>query len=370
MEILHIACGFSYSKVYNELFNELSVKGIDFRVYAPQHTYTNVDEVNSENYIYDVVLEKVINRADKFLYFTKIRKMLNSIISKFELEKITLLHAHSLFSDGAVAYEIFKRFKIPYIVAVRNTDINQYYRKAFHIRPYAHKVLLNASKVIFISESYQAKVLQNILPDKVSRLIEKKSIVVPNGVDDYWLKLNIKPKIKVDSSINLLFVGRIDANKNLENTIKAAKWIKDQGMKCNLTIVGDGPLKYELEKKYKSDFVHFKGSIHENEVLKKYYYESDILVVPSFNETFGLVYIEAMCCGTPVIYSKEQAIDGFFQDGDIGKGINPNEFKSIANSILYIIDKYNDISKNCVNSTNQFNWDRVATKYMSIYREC
>ncbi|WP_026894342.1 glycosyltransferase family 4 protein [Clostridiisalibacter paucivorans] len=369
MKILHIACGFSYSKVYDKLFKALYEKGSDFEVYAPQHTYTDAFEINSEKYVYDVISEKVINKIDKILYFTKIRKMTKSVISKFDLSGFSLLHAHSLFSDGAIAYEIFKRFNIPYIVAVRNTDINQYYKKGIHLRPYAYNILLNAYRVVFISESYREKVLTNTLPKKIAQLIQKKSLVIPNGIDEFWFNQKSRSKEINDNVIKLLFVGRIDVNKNLENTVKTSKLLNAKGVKCNLIIVGDGPLKEKLESKYDFEFVHFKGSVNNKEILKNIYLENDILVVPSYNETFGLVYIEAMSCGTPVVFSKGQAIEGLFPIDNIGKSVNPNDPKSIATAIIDIINNYNKMSINCINSIDQFNWDKIATKYMTIYKE-
>ena len=78
-----------------------------------------------------------------------------------------------------------------------------------------------------------------------------------------------------------------------------------------------------------------------------------------------------MSQGTPVIYSKETGIDGYFKEGTVGFGVNVNNFnfdewdKAISN----IITNYEKISANCLLEAKQFNWDYIAERYHGIYKK-
>ena len=67
--------------------------------------------------------------------------------------------------------------------------------------------------------------------------------------------------------------------------------------------------------------------------------------MPSFHETFGLVYIEAMSQGLPIIYTKGEGIDGYFKEATVGYSVNPKDVKNIVKKIEMIIHNYNKISK-------------------------
>ncbi len=76
------------------------------------------------------------------------------------------------------------------------------------------------------------------------------------------------------------------------------------------------------------------GFVGEKEKLLEIYRQCDVLVVPSFRESFGLIYVEALTQGLPVVYTKGQGFDGNFEDGHIGYSIQPESPESIAEAIL------------------------------------
>jgi L-malate glycosyltransferase len=89
--------------------------------------------------------------------------------------------------------------------------------------------------------------------------------------------------------------------------------------------------------------------------------------MPSFNETFGLVYIEAMSQGLPVIYSKGQGIDGYFNEGKVGFSVNPGNISDIATRIENILENYDEMNKNAITAVKEFKWSKIADKYIDIY---
>lgn len=368
MSILHIACGFYFSRVYEDLFRKFAEKDMEFNVYAPQHENINLENSN-DDYPYNLYTNKIIKRYDKILYFTKIKRMQKDIEKNYDLDDIKIIHAHSLFSDGGVAYDIYLKHRIPYIVAIRNTDVNKYYKYALHLRKHALKILLNAEKIIFISPSYKELVLKKYIPEHFKKKINDKIEIIPNGINDFWLltKKELKRK-KKEKLYNFLFVGRIDKNKNLKLVIEGTKTLIEKGYNCNLHIIGDGPLAADFKRKLhnNNDFI-FHGKINDKRLLKKIYSFSDVLIVPSFSETFGLVYAESLSCGTPIIYTKGQGFDGFFDEGYVGYSVNPNDKENLILNVMAIIND-DDIFQRCYTAAKKFNWSLIANQYEKIYQ--
>ena len=89
--------------------------------------------------------------------------------------------------------------------------------------------------------------------------------------------------------------------------------------------------------------------------------------MPSFSETFGLTYVEAMSQGVPVIFTKGQGFDGFFPDGHVGYRVDPGNPSMIADRIIDILGNYKQISGNCVVGSRRFSWEKIAQTYQSLY---
>lgn len=369
MKILQIAVGVSASKVYHKLFSEYKKVDLNFAVYVPLHQNNQIKEIEQSEFPFSYYSNRIIKPYDKFVYYTKIKRMVRDIEKNFTLSEYNLIHAHSLFSDGAVAYELYKKYNIPYVVAVRNYDVNKYFKYAFHLKNYGLEILKNAEKIIFISPSYKEFVINKYVPEKYINEILSKVKIIPNGLDDFWLnKVNSKLNSISSKELELLFVGRIDENKNLNTVIQVAKLLSRKGVKSRLNIVGEGPLRQSLQHKNKDEAnIHFHGAIHEKDTLLKLYKQNDILLVPSFTETFGLVYLEAMSCGLPVIYTKNQGFDGFFNDGEVGYSVNPSNNYEIVEAIEKILNNYKNISNNCKNSVGKFKWEYISKEYVDIY---
>ncbi|MGD6794154.1 glycosyltransferase family 4 protein [Metabacillus indicus] len=370
MKVLQIAVGVTASKVYYKLFSEFKKQNLSFAVYVPLHKNKNIKDISKDDFPYSFYSNRIIKPYDKFLYITKIRRMVKDIELNLDLSEVSLIHAHSLFSDGAVAYELFKKYNIPYVIAVRNYDVNKYFRYAFHLRNYALQIMLNAKKIIFISPSYQEYVTKKYVPNKFSEQILLKTKTIPNGVDNFWLNQKFAAKDINTQKLKLIFVGRIDKNKNLKTVIDVVELLRKKGFNTTLDVVGDGPLRESFEKECSgNDYVNFHGAIYDKDKLRKMYYSNDILIVPSFAETFGLVYLEAMSCGVPVIFTKNQGFDGFFKEGTVGFAVNPHEPNNIIKAIEGIINNYKEISQCCYGSVKSFKWEDISNEYMRIYLE-
>lgn len=228
------------------------------------------------------------------------------------------------------------------------------------------RILKDAEAFITLSPAYWNIQLKSVFSENQIRILKEKHITIPNGIDDYWSKNVFQPKDGKDST-EVLFVGRLDRNKNLKKLIEACHLLIENGSKISLRVVGTGPLEKEL-KKTKTDFpVFFEGYVSEKEKLKNFYRNADVLVVPSITESFGLVYAEAITQGTPVVFTKSQGFDGFFENGVPGIAVNPNNANEIAGAIQQIMNDYSCFSQRAVKNARLFNWKTSVEKLIGIY---
>lgn len=369
LKILHICGDYPNQTLYKKMFDCNNFLGVKQICYVPVRR----KELIGKNNIDSLVLNYsyILRRWHKFLYFTKIKMLKNDVLSSVSLREIKLIHAHTLFSDGGVAYELYKKYNIPYIVAVRNVDINYYFKYAFHLRHYGYKILKHAQKVIFINASYKSK-LFSILPENIKSIMNEKSLIIPNGIDNFW-HLNKEQSFRKidDNKINLIYVGDFSKNKNIQSIIKVVNTINlNNKLKCSLKIVGGGGNneKEILKEIYKNSNITYLGRIKDIEILKTIYRSCDIFVMPSFHETFGLVYLEALSQGLPIIYSQNEGIDGFFTNELVGKAVNPYSVCSLQKSVEWVHTNYDFLNKNiCKVELNDFKWETICKIYLTIY---
>ncbi len=148
--------------------------------------------------------------------------------------------------------------------------------------------------------------------------------------------------------------------------------MKKKHKKISLEIIGDGPLREKLEIlniKYKLD-IQFSGLLSKEKVYEKMI-EADIFILPSKNETFGMVYMEALSHGNIVLCTKNSGAAGIIKDGtngDInGFLIKPNA-KDIYNTVNKILDfkpkQFTEISKNAMTTAKMFSYENSIKNYL------
>ena len=363
MEILHINSYYSCSSFYRNLYNKQIESGLDIDVYVPvPETFNNSNESLGDY----TTISRNHGKYDRVIFHIKHRKIYNDIVKTYDIEKMSLVHAHSLFSNGYIAYKLKEKFNVPYIVAVRNTDVNVFFKYMVHLRKLGIEILKQADKVIFLSKTYRTFVIERYIPDLLKKEIYDKSIIIPNGIDDFWLQNKGTPKTLSGSKINLLTVGIISKRKNQLTTTRVVKLLQKKGYKIKYTVVG----KVKDNKVYRQikDLSYVQYIPHTSkEKLIDIYRENDIFVMPSVTETFGLVYAEAMSQGLPVIYTRGQGFDGQFEEGEVGYSVNAMFTEELADKIILIGNNYNEISKRCIRLVDKFNWSTISNEYLKIY---
>jgi len=378
MTLLHICSDFCNTKLYFNLVAALDKKGIKQIIYVPLKKYTKCKnktdlEINAKQLKnVSLIFSSILTKDMRLRYYTKINIMTKDIESKIDMKMINVVHAHFLYSNGGVAYKIKKKYNIPYITAIRNTDVNIFYKYFIHCRFYAKRILKASNNIIFISPSYRSFLKKKAFSTNFKELTGKTK-VIPNGIDDFWLDNPVrKLKKSIRDTLKFIFIGELSENKNIHNTIGFLNNLKKQtNIKIEYTIIGkesDFTNKIlELVKQY--DWVSYLGPIYNKQELKNAINDSNIFIMLSKKETFGLVYAEAMSQGLPIMYTKNQGIDGFFPEKEVGVSIDITKLDSEFLKISSIIDSYEVMSNNARQKSKCFNWTEISEQYFTLYKK-
>ena len=314
-----------------------------------------------------VIHTKCFYRIDRFLFFIKQRKIFNALKYNITSIKPDVFHAHFVFSSGYICMKFKEKYDIPYIVSVQNTDVNLFFRYMIHMRKVGMNIMLNTSKIIFISSSYRDEVINKYIPVKKRKSILEKSVIIPFGIDEFWLtKSKIKYKKIEVRKIKLLTVATINRNKNQLTVAKVAELLNNKGYQITYTVIGKIGDKNIYRKLVKYNFVRYIENLPKEKLIE-YYKNADIFIMPSIHETFGLVYAEALTQGLPIIYTKDQGFAGNFKDGEVGYAVPRYNTKYIYDCILKITENYKNISDRCIKNSLKFDWNKIAEKFSQIY---
>jgi glycosyltransferase involved in cell wall biosynthesis len=375
MKVLQICSFYAINDLYKNLFKELENIEIESDIYIPCRP-KNIPNNIAKNELYssvykngDKMHEKFINILNQYMFYNKNNSIYIDLKNKVTLNKYNIIHSHSLFENGYLAYRAKKEYGIEYIVAIRNTDVNGYFKKAKHLRKIGIEIMRNAKKIIFISPSYKDFVINTFIKESDKEEITNKSEVIPNGIDDFWIDniLNHGRSLIDKEEIHLIQACRIDKNKNISTSIEIVKKLREDGINSFIKIIGEGEEKKNLIEEYNDlDYVSFEEKASKDE-LKKYYDNSDVLIMPSKHETFGLVYPEAMSRGLPVIYTRGQGFDRYFDDGEVGYPITYNSVEEGVKAVKDILYNYDNISDKCIKGSRLFSWEGISKKYKKIY---
>lgn len=199
-----------------------------------------------------------------------------------------------------------------------------------------YRILFNNTKVILLS--------QFLLYDIKKYVISKNVYYCPNGIP----KMNsiIKSKSNNNKITNILFLSNLIESKGVFILLEACSMLKKRGVEFNCTFVGgEGDInKNDFQEKLKclnlKDLVSYEGKKYGDE-KEKYFLNADIFVLPTLNDTFGLVILEAMQYSLPVIATIEGGIPDIVLDNQTGYLVEKNNALSLADKLELLIGDAN-----------------------------
>jgi len=292
-----------------------------------------------------------------------------------------LIHAHTPNPTIADLACLKDRGKVPFILTYHN-DIT----KGGHIgkiisyvynNTLGNFLLKNSDLIITTTRSYAEKSVN-------LKRFKHKIKVIPNGVNLNRFNKNIhKEKIKMYYNIPvqsrvIFFVGVLEEYKGIEYLTKAFKKVLSYEKTSYLIIVGSGTLlKHLKEMTLKlgiSDNVIFAGYVKDSD-LPYYYSASDIFVLPSISEKegFGIVQLEAMACGKPVICTNIPGVKEVDEQEVASIHVPPKDSEALANAIIKLLEDEKLARKMGENGRKlvekKYTWEKIAEETEKVYHE-
>ena len=310
--------------------------------------------------------------------------MIYSFKAKKKIKELNLdvIHSQTEFGIGTFARLVAMELDIP-IVHTYHTLYEEYLNS---LTKNKIKYMVNGF-VEYLAEYYcDSSIGELIVPTAKTKEIFKKQYkfkrevhVIPNGIDlDKFSIENINKKelekikkqygIK-DTDFVIMYVGRLGPEKNITFLARAQKQIVKKHKNCKLVIVGEGPMKNELEKITSSirENVIFTGKIPQSDI--QYYYRlADVFATASKFETQGLTVIEALASGVCALC----ILDDSFKDALIDN-VNGNFFET-EKEYVDLVDKLmtdekllNKYKKNAIKTANEHSYLTFGDKVLEVY---
>ncbi len=371
MNLLHICCNYTTTRAFESLFGALADLGIPQRVYVPMKRASDAGKNNPRRVDLSIAYRAVVKPWDRFLYYTKARRTVPDLLATTPPDAHTLAHAHTLFTDGGIAYRLLQLRGTPYVVSVRRTDVEFFFRYMPHLRGHAMRILSAARRIVFISPAHRDAVFARYVPAKLHDTLLAKSTVIPNGIAPSWLDGSPKHWAPGDP-LNIAFAGRLEHNKRPGQCVEAAQELQAllPDSRVTLHLAGDGPLETALNMlpQVKDGSVVLHGRLNGQDKLKAFYDACHLFLLPSLSETFGLVYLEAMSRGLPVLYTRGQGFDGQFPEGEVGYAVDPKNPKAIALAMRQALDGYDQRSVRCTAQAATLPWPHIAQRWLDLYQ--
>lgn len=349
---------------------ELSKKLID-RGHEVFVVTTQLEDTDEE----DVVEGVPVKRVEPLTIFFS-TPVIPGVNKKLLEEDFDLLHGHvppplMSFSGARAADKKDVPFILTYHCDLEIPNIFGPLIVSLYQQTFGTYTVSKADKIITTTTTYGA----------TSRAVwYKEADVVPNAVDAHRFHPSnegekVIEELGMGDKKMVMYVGRIVYHKGLEYFVESAKYLDDQDVQY--VLVGSGDFRPELEKMIEreglEERVVFAGRV-SNEELPNYYAAADVFVLPSVSrlEAFGIVALEAMASGVPVVISDIPGVREVIVEGDHGLLAEPMNSRDIAGKVRVLLENP-DLAermgkKGRKRVEKKFTWDRVAKDIEEIYR--
>ncbi|MGH7705642.1 MAG: glycosyltransferase family 4 protein [Candidatus Dormibacteria bacterium] len=210
----------------------------------------------------------------------------------------------------------------------------------------------------------------------VSRYFPGNYTVIPNGIDPVTFNPEVPPHpgIANPRRKTILFLGRLEERKGLGTLLDAYSLLRQVRADCQLVVAGDGPLRRGYQRRVEEEGipdVRFCGFVQEPEKAA-HFTAADIYCAPNTGkESFGVILLEAMACGRPVLAT---AIDGFRQvirDGEEGLLTPPGDEAQMAAALARLLDQpelRREMGERGRRSAEGYAWSLVADRVLAVYQ--
>jgi glycosyltransferase involved in cell wall biosynthesis len=370
---------FEDTKVVHQLIKSFSDKFDVTIVHTYMHSFRNswkkirsvmIAPIENEVYIFkDSYNNKVwffeylflIPKSFKLLSFFHNKyliKLISEIKKNHLLNNTAIFHLPTYYSDVITnpQYEFEKKVAIIHAFDIKNIKNRKDIK-------YWNRVFNEFDLIGFRSYQIEKEFMKYIT-------YSKESFLCLSGIPSKFIESPIKYNTyEKKDTIHIIFAGVLNKNKNVKQVIDILSYFSGN-YDFVFTIIGEGPEKKSLERyverKGMSKNIKFLGKLSRDDTFE-HMMNSDIFIMLSKKETFGLVYLEAMAAGCIVLGTKDQGIDGIIIDGENGYLMDINENNKITEEFAKILslcpETQTNIKRNAKETVKFFSEDKISKEY-------
>ena len=272
-----------------------------------------------------------------------------------------LIHVNWSYPDGCAANLLSRRLRLPYVLTEHQGSISNLLAKGYYNRLIG-RAYRQSGRLILVSEGLRE-------PLKMVRGGIPEAVVIPNGIDAEKFTL----KARGERLRKLLYVGNLIPQKGLQYLLEALRSLRDEGGEFTLEIVGQGKYEPVLRAQTKrlglGDAVNFYGFAAPEripELLLAY----DALVLPTLTESFGLVLIEALAAGLPVLSTLCSGPRSIVSP-EVGILVQPGSAAALAGGIRELEKRWEEFEPSSLREycVRRFDLQRLGERLGQVYRE-
>lgn len=332
-----------------------------------------LERLSSDSGMYSALRHSFLAWIQLPLFFLCQSCMAYRVIGK---QHIDVIHSHWIVPQGLTGALCHRLFSIPHLATIHGTDLNLVKNSRF--LQILCRFIVRNSAVVTVNSSYMKNQLMEIVPQAMG-----KTRTIPMGVDLSRFIIDISsgrtrnnPEEKI-----ILNVGRLIDWKGTTCLIEAMPEILSRIPGARLIIIGRGPQEEILQQKVRDlrleNHIEFPGTVSDED-LRGYYRSADVFVLPSINvsgrtEGLGVVLLEAMASGCPVIGSNVGGIPDIITDGENGFLVPERDPGALAKRITEILSGTDLSDKFRINGLlrvrNSFSWEKISDEFSAVYRQ-
>lgn len=280
-------------------------------------------------------------------------------------ERPDVVNSHYVGPMALLCWAARKWVKLPWVVNVHGNDIERHARRPCLVRRCTRGILREADLVLSNSHALLRKAVA------VEPSVAAKAGVVGNGLDQEDLE-GIEPFRA--AAPYLLSVGRFVEKKGQDVLVRAFARVRSRHPALELVLVGAGPTREQCMRLTRhlglGDAIRFVGEVDRREVFS-FLLGSEAFVLPSRMEPFGVVLLEAMAAGTPIVATSVDGVPELIDDGENGLLVQPDDADALASAICALLDDAalrSRLARRGKTAVEAHAWPHVAARYIAAYR--
>ncbi|HPG29611.1 MAG TPA: glycosyltransferase family 4 protein [bacterium] len=352
---------------------KLSKRGYNFSVFSTRLK----DHIANLNFIPSAADHEYDDKNNIRRFKTiKIPKTVYHIIPGFltagmSLKNIDLIHSWTMMYFPAISGLLLKLLKNKPLILNPIVDENNLIHRKLYSDTFG-KLTVSRADCISVLTRYSIEVLNKY------GFKFKNYEIIPAGVDISEFNESLEKSGFINNNkFNLLFAGRLARGKGIDVLLKSMKILDSEKIQIHLNIAGPDFGDFQRLKKMSEelgliDNITFCGKLDRIELVKLFK-SSNAFILPSRYEAFGIVLIEAMAAGIPVIGSNISAIPFVIDNEKTGLLFEPDNSQELADKIKLLINRPDIVSTLVDNAAakveREYNWEKVISKYSMLYEK-